>query len=49
METVHGRTRLVMSFKINVETSKCLARVFLCRNSMRWENELQEFAKLVEA
>lgn len=50
VSVVQARTKLVMSFEINVEVSKGLACSFsLSRNSGRRENELQEFAKLVEA
>lgn len=48
--TVQERTKLVMSFKTSREMSKYLAHSFpLSRNSLRRENELQGFAKLVEA
>lgn len=49
--TIHGRTKLGMPFMTNVvEMSKCLAYLFsLSRNSLRQENELHEFAELVEA
>lgn len=48
MKTVHGRTKLVVSFKRNVGTSKCLAHVLPVQKFTEVRKP-QEFAELVEA